>query len=214
MGERIESMTVHERIKKRRLELGLTLLQVADSLSVASSTVLRYETSEIYNFGINRIAPLAAALKTTPAYLMGWSDESGLPLTRGVNRSIRVLGNVAAGIPITAVEDAEEIIYIHEPEDVHTEYFALRVRGDSMEPRLREGDVIIVRHDSGVESGKLAVVLLGDEAAVKKVVKENGGITLVSFNPSYPPRHLTPADIIHMPVHILGTVIESRTRYT
>lgn len=72
-------MEIHERIKKRRLELGLTLKDVAYALNVAESTVSRYESSNIQNMGIDKIKDLANVLRCTPAYLMGWEEEPPKP---------------------------------------------------------------------------------------------------------------------------------------
>ena len=68
-------MTVNQRIKGRRLELGLTVDEVAAELGVSRATVYRYESAEIANMGIDKLEPMAAALETTPAYLMGWTDD-------------------------------------------------------------------------------------------------------------------------------------------
>ena len=68
-------MDVHDRIKLRRLELGLTLKDVSKKLGVAESTVSRYETEDIKNMGIDKIEKLAAALYCTPGYLMGWEID-------------------------------------------------------------------------------------------------------------------------------------------
>lgn len=69
-------MAIQDIIKKRRLELGLTLKDVADALGVAESTVSRYETSYIANMKIDKLKALADVLKCTPGYLMGWNEES------------------------------------------------------------------------------------------------------------------------------------------
>lgn len=68
-------MSVQEIIKSRRLELGLTLKDVAKVLGVAEATVSRYETGDIQNMGIDKISNLARALHCSPAYLMGWTDD-------------------------------------------------------------------------------------------------------------------------------------------
>lgn len=68
-------MTIQERIKQRRLELNLTLKDVADALSVAESTVSRYESSNIANMKIDKLKSLADVLKCTPEYLMGWEEK-------------------------------------------------------------------------------------------------------------------------------------------
>lgn len=68
-------MDIHDRIKLRRLELGLTLKDIAKKLGVAESTVSRYETEDIKNMGIDKIEKLAYALDCSPGYLMGWEID-------------------------------------------------------------------------------------------------------------------------------------------
>lgn len=131
---------------------------------------------------------------------------------RGVK--IPVLGTVAAGIPIEAVEDILDYEEI-EPELAATgEFFALQIKGDSMEPRMQSGDVVIVRQQPDVESGDVAVVLInGDEATVKKLLKQSGGIVLQAFNPAYEPMFFSPQDIEEKPVRVIGKVIELRGKF-
>ena len=69
-------MEIHERIRKRRIELELSMRDVASALGVSPSTVSRYESSEIQNMGIDKIEALSKVLRCTPAYLMGWEDET------------------------------------------------------------------------------------------------------------------------------------------
>ncbi|MDL2280363.1 helix-turn-helix domain-containing protein [Selenomonadales bacterium OttesenSCG-928-I06] len=69
------NMDIHERIKQRRIDLDLSADDVALKLGVSRATVYRYESAEIKNMGIDKIAPLAEALNTTPSYLMGWTDD-------------------------------------------------------------------------------------------------------------------------------------------
>lgn len=129
---------------------------------------------------------------------------------RGVK--IPVLGNVAAGVPIEAVEeilDYEEI----EPELAATgEFFGLRLEGQSMEPRMCEGDVVIVRCQNDVETGDIAVVLVnGNTATVKRIKKESdGSIWLLPNNPTYSPTHYSPGEIESLPICIIGKVVEFR----
>ena len=123
-----------------------------------------------------------------------------------------VLGRVVAGVPLEAVEeilDYEEIT----PELAATgEFFALQIRGRSMEPRMLEGDVVIVRRQSDVDSGDIAIVLVnGDEATVKRVSKSDRGITLIATNPNvYEPHFYSSEEINDLPVQILGKVVELR----
>lgn len=68
-------MRVGERIKSRRKEIGLSAEQVAKELGVSPATVYRYESNDIMNMRIDKLEPIAKALRTTPAYLMGWEDD-------------------------------------------------------------------------------------------------------------------------------------------
>lgn len=128
---------------------------------------------------------------------------------------IPVLGTVKAGIPRTAVQeilDYEEI----SPEMARCgEYFALRIKGDSIEPRMHEGDVVIVKQQSTVDSGQIAIVLVnGDEATVKKVRFRNNGIELIAFNSyAYEPHFYSAEDIQRLPVEIIGRVVELRAKF-
>lgn len=127
--------------------------------------------------------------------------------------SIKVLGRVAAGVPIEAVEDiiGEETISKKMAET--GEYFGLRISGDSMEPRMFSGDVVIVRQQNDVESGQTAIVMVnGDEATCKKIEKHDNGIMLVPLNKKYQERFYTNEDIEKLPVRILGRVVEVRGR--
>ena len=94
------------------------------------------------------------------------------------------------------------------------DYFALQIKGDSMEPRIKEGDVVIVRKQPDVESGEVAIVLVnGDEATIKKVQKFNGGINLVPSNPAYEVKTYSNDDIESLPVSIIGKVVELRAKF-
>lgn len=128
---------------------------------------------------------------------------------------IPVLGRVAAGIPIDAVEEIIDFEEIHPDMAATGEFFALKIKGDSMEPRISEGDVVIVREQSDVESGDVAIILVnGDDATVKKLMKyDNGTISLVSFNPAYQPMVFTPQQVKELPVEVIGKVVELRGKF-
>ena len=127
---------------------------------------------------------------------------------------IPVLGYVAAGIPIEAIEDIVDYEEIPEELAVRGEYFGLKIKGRSMEPRICEGDVVIVRQQPNVENGELAIVLVnGNDATCKKISKHENGITLISFNPTYAPMFYTNEEIQTLPVTILGKVVELRGKF-
>lgn len=126
--------------------------------------------------------------------------------------SIPILGSIAAGVPIDAIEDI--IGY----EDVPLEMaktgtiYGLRVKGHSMEPRIWEGDIVILRWQSDVDSGDVAAVLInGEDVTLKKIHKGEQGITLIALNPSvYEPHFYTNREIQDLPVAVVGKVLEVR----
>lgn len=137
------------------------------------------------------------------------------PEVKIVKKAIRVpvLGNVAAGIPIEAIENVIDYEEISE-ELAHTgDFFALKIKGDSMEPRICNGDVVIVRKQNYAESGDLVIVLVnGDSATCKKLAKYPSGIRLIPFNQAYEPLFYSNEEIENKPVRIIGRVVENRQK--
>lgn len=132
--------------------------------------------------------------------------------TRGFR--IPVLGRVAAGIPLDAVQYIIDWEEIPESWTKTGEYFALQLHGDSMEPRMAEGDVVIVRKQPDVDSGDIAIVLVnGEDATCKRVMKNSAGVTLVGLNPSFTPLFYSNEDIKKLPVEIIGKVVELRAKF-
>lgn len=164
-------------------------------------------------------------------YLLGDSDEpvseemiqnlkrrresqycDGLKETKSIQ--IPVLGKVVAGIPIEAVEDILDFEEIPEEMSYLGQFYGLKIKGHSMEPRILEGDVVIVRKQEDAESGDLVIVLVnGDSATCKKLIKNENGITLQSFNPVFEPMYFSAEDIKNKPVQIIGKVVELRGKY-
>lgn len=128
---------------------------------------------------------------------------------------IPVLGDVAAGIPIEAVENIVDYEEIDTAMASTGKYYGLRIKGSSMEPRIREGDVVIVRQQEDADTGDTAVVLVnGESATVKRIKKEpDGGLWLLPNNPAYDPQHYSPAEVAEKPVRIIGKVVELRGKF-
>lgn len=126
---------------------------------------------------------------------------------------VPVLGRVAAGIPLDAVEEIMGYEDISSVRYSSGEYFGLEIKGQSMEPKISDGDVVIVRKQSDVDSGDIAVVLVnGDAATVKKIKKSPQGITLIPNNPAYEPIYYSNEEIESLPVSIIGKVVELRAK--
>lgn len=132
------------------------------------------------------------------------------------SKSVRipVLGNVPAGIPIEAVEDIIDYEEIDSITATKGEYFGLKVKGSSMEPRICEGDVLIVKRQDDCESGDVAIIMVnGNDATVKRLMKYEDGIRLIPNNPAFEPMYFTNEDINTKPVKVIGKVIENRQKY-
>lgn len=135
---------------------------------------------------------------------------------RNINNSIKgvrinVLGRVAAGIPIEAIENIIDTEEISEQLASTGEFFGLQIHGDSMEPRMYENDVVIVRKQDDAESGDIVIAMVnGNDATCKRLMKYAGSIALLSLNPKYEPMTFTERDIEEKPVRIIGKVVELR----
>ena len=186
-------MTIGERIKKKRQESKMTLLEVANILGVQEATVQRYESGEIKNLKQHTIARLADIFHTSPAYLMGWEDEKETPLFTYDNifpvekKKFPLLGEIACGKPIYADEDKES--YVEAGADIKAD-FCLRAKGDSMiNARILDGDIVFIRQQEMVNNGEVAAVIIDNEATLKRVYyyPESSKLVLNSENPAFEP---------------------------
>lgn len=161
---------------------------------------------------IDKIELMANYFGISKADLVEEHVSSNRSSHKGVK--INVLGRVAAGIPINAVEDIIDTEEITEELAKTGEFFGLQIHGDSMTPDICDRDVVIVRQQDDAESGDIVIATInGDEAACKRLRKYNGGIELISTNPSYGPLEFSNKEILEKPVKILGKVIELRRKF-
>ena len=205
-------MDVGERIKNRRKQLGLSAEQIAAELGVSPATVYRYESNEIMNMRIDKLEPIAKALHTSPAYLMGWSEETSSAAEDTNLVTIHYAGPVAAHFNATPDDAYEqrtipaEWIGRRRPED----FFLATVSGDSMYPQFQDGDEILCLRcsDMGI-SGWIGIMLLGgDEATVKRIEYKPGEdwIDLIPINPEFKPRRIEGVDLEQC--RVVGRVIK------
>lgn len=185
-------MTIGERIKQRRIELGLSADQVAEKLNVDRTTIFRYERGAINKVPTDILAKLAQILYTSPTYLMGLSDESDKNLNidniyQIETKKFPLLGKVACGKPVLAVEQIE--LYVESGTNIKAD-FCLKCKGDSMiNARIYDGDIIFIRKQPTVNNGEIAVVLIEDEATLKRVFyyPDKAKLILQAENPSFEP---------------------------
>lgn len=199
-------MDIGNKIKKRRIELDLTLEQVGDLVGVQKSTVMKWETGFIENMRRDKIVLLAKALQVSPLWILGIEESNEY----SNSIMIPVYGSIPAGVPLEAIEDIQgEIDIPVEWTKGGNKLIALKVKGDSMYPKYLDGDTVIIRLQENCESGQdCACYINGYEATLKRVNKEVDAITLMPLNPNYPPTTYNhPGE-----VKILGVVKELRRK--
>lgn len=201
-------MTLGTTLKTLRKKHGYTQEELAKVLGTAPSTISMYERDARVpdNATVKMIANL---FHVDMNYIYGHPSASA---RRGIK--IPVLGNVAAGIPLEAITDIEDYEEISEEMAASGEYVALKIHGDSMEPRMLDGDVVVVRVQETIESGETAIVMInGDEATCKRVKITPDGLMLISNNPDYEPMFYTKKQVEELPVRIFGKVVELRAKF-
>ena len=197
------------RLKYLRTARGENLEKVAEYLNVSIQTISNYE-NEKRDMTPDTIIKLAEYFGVSTDYILGKSNNRNNDIAVS---KIPILGTVKAGYDWLAEENIIDYITLKENIPNVDEYYALRITGDSMLPLLAEGDLVIVHDQDDVESGQTAVVLInGEEATVKKVVKTNEGIELHAMNPYYPVKKFTFEDMQKIPVKIIGRVREAKIK--
>ena len=188
-------MTIGERIRQRREELELSQEELAVKLGYKSrSSINKIERGQ-QNLTQRKISAIAAALNTTPSYIMGWNEEDSYPVRDRLQvfdnifpietKRIPFLGEIACGEPIYADEDRES--YVVSGTNIKAD-FCLRAKGDSMTgARILDGDIVFIRRQDMVDNGEIAAVIIDDEATLKRVYyyRENNLLILKAENPSF-----------------------------
>lgn len=160
----------------------------------------------------DKLTILAEALNVNEVWLMGYDipkdrniklDKFGNPIAE-----IPLLGTVKAGYDYMAQENWEGMIEVDK--DIikdGADYFALKIKGDSMSPVLIENDIVVIKKQEDFENGDLIVAIInGDEATIKKGRKNDTSIVLQPFNPNYEPLIFTNDEMKTIPVTIVGIV--------
>lgn len=197
--------TLYDRIKSRRIELGLTVEELAHKMGYKDkSSISKIENGKA-DIPQSKIAAFADALETTTAYLMGWEERPGpsqptqkatippgfIPMPKMVK--VPLVGSIACGTPITAEQNIKS--YIGVPAAWRAD-FALECHGDSMAPTICDGDVVCIRSQPEVEQGQIAAVRIGEEATLKHCYYQNGVVQLIADNPAVcPPMVYTGPDL-------------------
>lgn len=204
-------LQLYNNIKSRRTYLGMTQSELAQKMGYADKSMIAKIEKGLVDLPQSKILAFAEALDIPAGELMGL-DGVDNHSKHGVK--INVVGRVAAGIPIEAIEniiDTEEI-----PEEMAKtgKFFGLRITGDSMEPDIHNGDTVIVRRQPDAENDEIVVALVnGHDGVCKRLKKYRDSIALVSSNPAYEPKYFNKEEIEQTPVSILGKVVELRRKF-
>lgn len=181
-------MTTGERIKCRRKELSMSAEQLAEKVNLSPATIYRYEKGDIEKVPADILKKVARALNSSPAYLMGWESENKPPIPAGFQPlpqrdHVPRVGQIACGEPITAEENIDA--YDEVPSAWHAD-FTLLCQGDSMEPKIKDSDIVAIHSQPMVENGQIAAVLIDGEATLKRVFIFEDHIELRAENPAFP----------------------------
>ena len=202
------------RLKEIRTNKGLTQTEVANNLKISQQAYANYETGKRQP-DQEMLAKIADYFDVSVDYLLGRTDTPKPSSSNSNTIKIPVLGHVAAGIPIDAIEEILDYEELDAQQfNPYCEYFGLKIKGDSMMPRIHNGDVVIVRKQPDIESGEVAIVCInGEEATCKQIQKHSNGITLISYNSIYEPMFFTNEEVMSKPITIIGKVIELRGKF-
>ncbi len=192
-------------LKQRRCQLGLTMAQVAAHVGVSEATVSRWESGNIEHMRRSRIAGLAEILQLDPWTIMGTEPPVSMtsPTPAEDVAVFPVIGEIACGFDHLALEEADTADTVEIPTSLlkghpSTDFFVLRVCGDSMYPLYMDGDkVLILKTPSLERSGEIGAVVYEDYATLKKIEYTEGEdlLRLVPVNPLYQPKTICGADL-------------------
>lgn len=203
-------MALSDNLKKARIDANLSQAEMAEKLGLNVRTYGSYERGE-RDVSTALLRNICQILKISSDELLGTKQpkpaDTLTVLPQNKIHMIPVFGSVAAGFGAYASSDIIEYIplYIENDSDVE-DTICITVKGQSMYPKIEEGDRIVVRRQDSVDSGRIAVVMIGEDAVVKRVEIERNKLTLISINPEYPPRVIEGKDLED--VRIVGLVQE------
>ena len=221
--DRIEELQNRKKWSRRELErqAGIGVGSISKWIRFTPTTKNIKKVADVLGCSVAYLTGDSDFISEQDAVIAKWTEQQSAGLADEVRRieagiRIPVLGSVPCGIPSDAVEfwDTDEWEEISEKMSRQGTFFALKVKGDSMSPRIQKGDVLIVQQTPDAESGEVVIAKVnGQDACCKKLIKHPEGIVLQSFNPSYEPMYFSNQDIQDKPVQIIGKVVENRQKF-
>lgn len=221
--DRIEELQNRKKWSRRELErqAGIGVGSISKWIRFTPTTRNIKKVADVLGCSVAYLTGESDFITEQDAVIAKWTEQQSAGLADEVRRieagiRIPVLGSVPCGIPADAVEfwDTDEWEEISEKLSRQGTFFALKVKGDSMSPRIQKGDVLIVQQTPDAESGEVVIAKVnGQDACCKKLIKHPEGIVLQSFNPSYEPMYFSNEEILQKPVQIIGKVVENRQKF-
>ena len=206
-------MSLGEKLKYLRNLKKVNQATVAKLLNISQQAYAKYE-KDITEPDTDSLKILSSYFNVSIDYLLG----AEIMIRTGNNKNekikIPVVGEIKAGLPAFADENIIDYEEIPDEMAKDGEYFGLKVKGDSMLPRIVEGDVVIVKKQNTADNGDICVVLVnGDSATLKKVKFADNGIMLIPNNQNYETMFYSKTQIQELPVEIIGKVVELRGKF-
>jgi len=201
-----------QRLKQLRKEMGLSQKSLSEHLGVTQQAVGKWETGRSSPDPAT-LARLAELLETSADYLLGISEQPAEPAAPSLpygESPIPVIGTVRAGYGSLAFEEDYGVEYacVKNPES----YFYLVVKGDSMEPRIQDGDLALVHRQPTLENGDLGVMVFGEgEGTLKKYIQRGNAVILQPFNLAYEEKVIRGEELNQL--FIAGKVVETRAKW-
>lgn len=206
----MKSPETARRINEAMNDSNITAKEISDRTGVSQASLSQY-INGIHAPGNISAQKIADVLGVNPLWLMGFEIDKNAPLIPPKPQPVKMIplySAVSAGFGAVADSNVEK--YIIQPSDLpHGEYFGLKVKGDSMEPYIMDGDVVIARQDTTPNDGSIVIAIVnGDEGFCKRLICSDDTVILMSLNSAYPPKVFSREDVERKPVRFVGTVVK------
>lgn len=194
-----------DNLTKAILQSNMSITEIARKSSISRNMIYKIINKNVYSVSLGTIESICKAIDYNVDFIInGKTQKKGI--------KIPVLGSIPAGIPLEAITDIIDYEEIPEEMARSGEYFALKVKGNSMSPEITDGEVAIVKKVDDAESGSICVIMVnGNDATLKRIKKSEQGLTLIPTNTAeFEPMFFTNREIEELPVRIIGRVVETR----
>lgn len=179
-----------EAIRNSRYSLG----EIAEKTGISKSMIHKYAHEQVRDLPLDKVQTIARVLGIHAEDIIGWTRVQNVYPVE--NRRVPILGDIGAGNPLECNMEYDTVEI-----DGHGD-FAVRCEGDSMQPTVQIGELVICNAQEDVVDGEIAVVIIDSAATLKRVLHVPGGVMLISDNPAYEPVRTTEARIIGRAVRV------------